>query len=325
MASEPPSPIPAGSGRVAGRDLSIAIPCFNEEPTIDRVLCELEQAFPDAEILVVDDGSTDNTQQIVLRHAGVRLLSHDRNRGYGAAIKTACLHASREYIVWYDADGQHHPDMIRALLEPLPAYDCVIGARTFQAAVPSARALGVFCLRWTARLLTQSSVPDLNSGLRVFRLALLRRYLRLLPDGFSASTTTTILMLERGYRVCWTKIATAPRRGKSNVRVFRDGIKTMLLILHLVVLFNPLKFFLPLSVGLSAAGLIYGVVRALGSGRGFPTLAGVVVLVGVQTFLFGLLADQISALRKQRYEDPADDPPARSSGGRRSDGSGPSR
>lgn len=287
--------------------LTIAIPCFNESQAIDRVLRELETSFPQAEILVVDDGSTDDTQEIVRRHTKVRLLVHDRNRGYGAAIKTACLHATRKFLVWYDGDGQHKPEMVRALMEHLEDHDCVIGARSSQSRAPWSRRLAAGCLRWVARLLVRAQIPDLNSGLRACRVSVLRRYLHLLPNGFSASSTTTILMLERGYRVRWTPITTLARQGTSSVRVVRDGLRTLMLILHLVILFNPLRFFLPLSFGLSALGLIYGTVRAVISRLGFPTLAVVIILVGVQAFFFGLLADQISAIRKERFEDVQDD------------------
>ena len=293
---------------VEAKDLSIAIPCFNEEGTIGKVLDELERAFPEAELLVVDDGCDDRTRAVVLEHPRARLFEHHDNRGYGAAIRTACRNASREYIVWFDADGQHCPEMIRTLAQDLPYCDCVIGARTAQPNAPWLRRLGTFCLCWFARLLTQSRIPDLNSGLRAFRVALLKRYLHLLPDGYSASTTTTILMLELGYRIHWTVVPRLARSGTSRVRIVRDGLRTLKLILHLVILFSPLKFFLPLSLGLMAVGMAYGGLRAWIGDHGVPTSATVAVLMGMQAFLFGLLADQISAMRKEHYQEMRDEP-----------------
>ncbi|MBN2475424.1 MAG: glycosyltransferase family 2 protein [Pirellulales bacterium] len=292
---------------VAASDLCIAIPCFNEAAVIGRVLDELEAALPEAEILVVDDGSIDGSRDIIRQHPRVRLLEHDRNRGYGASIRTACLQAGREWILWYDGDGQHRPEMIEVVLPYARAYDCVIGARSSSSRLDWRRQAGRRVLLWVAQVLTRTRIPDLNSGLRVFRLATLKRYLHLLPDGFSASTTTTMLMLERGYRVRWIPITTGARTGRSSVRLLRDGWATLMLILHLVILFNPLRFFMPLSLGLCFAGLVYGVVRAILGGLGIPAAAVVVILLGVQAFFFGLLADQISAIRKERYEDMPDD------------------
>ena len=186
---------------------------------------------------------------------GVRLLRHPRNRGYGAAIRTACQAASRPYVVWFDADGQHGAEMVAALLANLPDCDCVIGARTGKSPLSWLRRGGVAAICWLARLLTLRRIPDLNCGLRAFRLDLLRRYLDLLPEGFSASATTTIVMLELGHRVAWTPIPALARAGSSRLRLFRDGAGALFLVVRLVVLLNPWRFFLPLAAGLSLLGL----------------------------------------------------------------------
>ena len=216
---------PSGNRAIEACDVSIVIPCLNEEETIGEVIEQLARRFPEAELLVVDDGSSDGTARRAGDRPQVRLLRHPRNRGYGAAIRTACEAATRPYVVWFDADGQHGAEMVAALLARLPQCDCVIGARTGKSPAPWFRRSGVAAICWLARLLTLRSIPDLNCGLRAFRLDLLRRYLHLLPEGFSASATTTLVMLECGHRVLWTPIPTLARSGSSHLRVFRDGTR----------------------------------------------------------------------------------------------------
>lgn len=289
-------------------DVTIVIPCFNEAGGIAKVLDGLLEAFPKAEIIVVNDGSTDETGNILREYASrIVLLQHSCNRGYGAGIKTACARASRSHIAWFDADGQHTPEMLTSTLRGLDQCDCAIGARTSQSHASWLRRPGKLVLYAVARLLTGVKIPDLNSGLRAFRTCVLKRYLHLLPNGFSASTTTTLLMLERGYRIAWVPITTHARVGKSSVRQARDGSRVLMLILHLVNMFRPMRFYMPVSLGLLLLGTAYGLIRALLSGQGIPTLAAVLVFLGIQSFFFGLLADQLSAMRKERYERPLDE------------------
>ena len=291
----------AGRPAIPSADLSIVIPCFNEEETIGEVLDQLARRFPEAELLVVDDGSSDGTAGRAGGCRGVRLLRHPQNRGYGAAIRTACQAASRPYVVWFDADGQHGADMVAALLTRLPDVDCVIGARTGKSPAPWFRRCGVAAICWLARLLTQRHIPDLNCGLRVFRLDLLRHYLHLLPKGFSASATTTIVMLECGHRVAWTPIPALARSGSSRLRLLRDGVGTLLLVLRLVLRLSPWKIFLPLAVGLSLLGLLAGSGRwLLGGGSLFP--AAMLLLCGGLALLSGIVAQGCSRQWRQRMD-----------------------
>ncbi len=293
--------LPSGSPAIPSSDLSIVIPCFNEEETIGEVLDQLARRFPEAELLVVDDGSSDGTAQRAGGRASVRLLRHPRNCGYGAAIRTACQAASRPYVVWFDADGQHGADMVAALLARLPQCDCVIGARTGKGPAPWFHRCGVAAICWLARLLTLRHIPDLNCGLRAFRLDLLRRYLHLLPEGFSASATTTIVMLERGYRVAWTPIPTLARSGSSRLHLFRDGAGTLLLVVRLVVLLSPWKIFLPLAAGLSLLGVFAGIGRWMLGGGFFFVRVGL-VLGGALALLLGSFAQRRSRRRLQRHD-----------------------
>jgi len=288
-------------------DLSICVPAYNEADVIGTTLAGLHEHFPGAEILFVDDGSTDGTLEIAKGIEGITVLSHGRNIGYGAAIKTALRNASRKAVVWVDGDGQHRPEDLAKVVGPVLAgqADAVIGVRARGSAYRVDRLPGKWVLRILAQFVVRESIPDLNSGLRCFRRDVIMRYLHLLPDGFSASTTSTLLMLKRGYRVAYQDILTQPRVGSSSVRILRDGWRTIHLIVRILVLFEAFGFFTFLSLAQIIPALIYGVVLALVTRRGVPVLAAVVAISGLLTFFMGLICDQIVALRKERFEEEA--------------------
>ena len=286
-------------------DLSICVPAYNEEEAVVKTLKRLKRNFPRAEILFVDDGSTDNTLAEADTVDGVRVLAHDRNTGYGAAIKTAMRNSTRNVVAWYDADGQHRAQDLQKVVQPVidGDQDAVIGARTRTSAITRNRLPGKWILRFIAELIARHKIPDLNSGLRCFRREVIMRYLHLLPDGFSASTTSTILMMKRGYRIAYEDIITVARKGSSTVRIVSDGLKAIQLMLRLLILFEAFGFFTLLSMLQIIPGLIYGIVVAVRQGQGFPVLAATVIISGVLTFFMGLLCDQVVALRKERFED----------------------
>jgi len=285
--------------------LSIIVPAYNEASAIGQTLHELELNCPEAEIIVVDDGSTDGTGDIARRTPGVRVLSHAQNRGYGASLKTGMRCAGRPYLLWYDADGQHRPQDLFNVAAPVLSgqADAVIGVRGKGSAVQRERVPGKILLGWVARFVTRQRIPDLNSGLRCFRRDVIGRYLHLLPDQFSASTTSTLLMLKRGYRLEYAPILTRARVGTSSVKMLRDGLRTLKLILRIIVLFEAFRVFATLGLALLIPGLVYGFHVAITRGQGFPTLAGTAVLSGVLTFFMGIVADQVTELRKERFED----------------------
>jgi glycosyltransferase involved in cell wall biosynthesis len=288
--------------------LSVVIPAYDEEQAIGDTVRRLRDACPDLEIVVVDDGSTDGTADALRSIEGVRVQTHERNRGYGASLKTGMRAARRPFVAWYDADGQHEPADLLNVVAPVlrGERDVVIGVRGAGSARQSERVVGKALLKWVAQLLTRQGIPDLNSGMRCFRSDVIRRYLHLLPDGFSASTTSTILALKRGWRVGHVPIKTRRREGKSKVRLVSDGLTTLHLIVRLVVLFEAFRVFSALGGGLMALGLIYGILVAVVRGEGFPTLAGTVVIAGLLTVFLGIIADQITELRKERFEDDRD-------------------
>ena len=287
-------------------DLAVIIPAYNEQEGILDTLLELRSAHPEPEIVVVDDGSKDATAERVGEAGDVRLIRHHRNRGYGAALKTAIRSTQRSIVCWYDADGQHRPEDLLEVVRPVLDDECdvVIGARGKDSAQVRDRVAGKWVLKMVAQLLVGEKLPDLNSGLRCFRRDMLLRYLHLLPDGFSASTTSTILTIKRGYRLGYVPIKVKQRVGKSTVRIVSDGLSTLNLIFRLVVLFEALKVFSILGVALIVPGIAYGLYTALTRGQGIPTLAGTVIIAGVLTLFLGVIADQITELRKERFEEP---------------------
>lgn len=287
-------------------ELTVIIPAFNEEAAIGESLRELRAAVPAAEILVIDDGSSDRTAEIARSIEGVRVLSHPRNQGYGASLKTAIRVSRRRFVVWYDADGQHRPEDLRNVVKPVleGEKDVAIGVRGRDSVPQGDRAVGKWLLYQVAQMVSRERIPDLNSGLRCFPRELLALHLYLLPDGFSASSTSTLLMLKRGYRVGWIPIVSRPRVGHSSVRILRDGLRTLHLIVRIVVLFEAFRVFTALGFALMGPGLIYGISVALLHGQGFPTLAGTAVIAGLVTFFMGIVADQVVELRKERLEDP---------------------
>jgi len=285
--------------------LTVIVPALNEEAAIGSTLEELRRHFPDSEILVVDDGSIDRTAAKAAAVAGVRVLHHDLNRGYGAAIKTGVRQATNEIVAWYDADGQHTPQNLEILVERFTRNElhAAIGARTRGSAVEGRRVLAKVVLGFFVQLVAGRRVADVNCGLRVVRRSVLRRYLHLLPDGFSASITSMLLLLKRGYRVEFVPIITRSRTGTSTVRVIRDGVLAIQTSLRILILFQAFHAFSVVATFLFVVGSTYGTAMALIFGRGFPALASVLVLSGVMIFFMGLLTDQVVALRMERLEE----------------------
>jgi glycosyltransferase involved in cell wall biosynthesis len=279
------------------RELSVVIPAFNEEGGIRLALSALRTELPDAEVIVVDDGSADATRSRAAEVPGVRVIAHATNRGYGAALKTGMGLATRQYVAWFDADNEHRVSDLIQMVDRIHDEDlaAVIGRR-ISPSVSVVRAVGKFSIRLLARSLGVDVGKDLNCGLRVFRRGIIRRYVPLLPDQFSASMTSTMVLVERGHRLGFHDIEVNPRIGTSKVRV-RDGFSTMVLVMRFVMLFGPMRFFFLPGLLTLLGGIIYGAVRAVLSGRGFPVAASLLTITGLFMTLLGLVADQISQLR----------------------------
>jgi glycosyltransferase involved in cell wall biosynthesis len=282
--------------------LSIVIPAFNEEPGIGGVIPELKARFRGAEIIVVDDGSSDGTLESACAFDGVVVLRHVFNRGYGASLKAGMQAATREFVAWFDADNEHKVEDLAAMAdrigsEPLAA---VIAQRTGRSAT-AVRGIGKFGIRMLARVLKFRAGTDLNCGLRVFRREVIGGYLPLLPDRFSASLTTTMLLIERGYPVAFHPITVGERKGKSKV-VLKDGFAAMVKVLDLIMLFAPMRIFFRGGVLLVLIGVAYSLIRALVSGQGVPVAGMLIVVTGILSSLLGLIAKQLSELRLSQLQ-----------------------
>jgi glycosyltransferase involved in cell wall biosynthesis len=264
----------------------------------------LKAKFQDAEIIVVDDGSIDETFELAKSVEGIHVLSHHRNRGYGAALKTAIRHSKGVVIAWFDADGQHRPEDLEKIIQPVleDEMDMVIGARGDGSDIRVDRLPGKMLLKFVAELIVGESIPDLNSGLRCFKSEVIKRYLHLLPEGFSASTTSTLLMKKRSYRMKFITIIANKRVGKSSVNIVYDGLVTLVLILRILILFNALPFFTILGFLQIIPGLLWASWYVLIRGSGFSVFASTLIISGALTLFMGLLCDQITELRKERLE-----------------------
>lgn len=278
--------------------VSVVIPAYNEELGLGKIL-EAVRAVGDYEIIVVDDGSDDRTAEIA-EAQGARVIRLRRNRGYGAALKVGIRAAQGEIIVTLDADGQHDPADIPRLLDFLDEFDIVTGARNQDSYVPWLRRPGKFILRWVANYLAGMRIPDLNCGLRAFRRDTVMQFFHILPDGFSFSTTLVLAMLKDGYEVCFVPVVTHKRVGRSEVKQIQDGMSTVLLIIRTIALFDPLKVFLPASIVqfVLAAGYTLLALTVYRSVH-IPSGALLLFVASVVTFLFGILADQVSAIRRE--------------------------
>lgn len=278
--------------------VSVVVPAYNEEHTIGRQIEAIERVMTETarpyELIVVDDGSTDSTAREA-EQRGARLIRLPHNRGYGAALKAGIAAAQNEWIVITDADGTYPCEAIPPMLERAPDYDMVVGARLGENVhIPVFRRPAKWFLGVLASYLAEQPIPDLNSGLRVMKKSLVRKYWHLLPVGFSFTTTITLALLCNHYRVHFHPIDYHKRGGQSKIRV-RHAYDFLLLILRTVIYFNPLRVFLPLGALVFFPGLgkfIYDVVVL----RNITDSAVMGLLGGVIVWSVGLLADQMSRL-----------------------------
>lgn len=288
-------------------DLTIIIPAYNEEEGLGQTLEDLSKvsAIKDAQVILIDDGSTDKTAKVAEGFEFVQVISHRYNIGYGGAIKTGVRATKRKYVCWYDADGQHRPEDLIKLVRRVKKVDADwgLGVRSADSHMSMNRKPGRFLLRMAVQLAARRPIPDFNSGLRIFRTECLRRYLHLLPDGFSASTTTSLLMTERGYIGANVKIRTNKRVGKSQVRQVADGLVTLTLILRIMLLFRALLFFFAIGATLVLTGIGYSAYVMSINKQGIPIGGLFLMMTGVLTILMGLIADQLSLIRRERFEE----------------------
>jgi glycosyltransferase involved in cell wall biosynthesis len=278
-------------------DLSVVVPAFCEELGIATALEQLRTHLPGCEIIVVDDASTDATAARAAEHPGVIILQHPFNQGYGSALVSGMLSATRDYVAWFDPDNEHRASDLAGMVHMIRTEKlAAVIAQRKSPSVTQFRAFGKLVIRLCGRIFNIDAGNDLNCGLRVFRRDVIARYLPILPNRFSASLTTTVLMLERGYPIRFFPIETGPRIGQSKVQL-RDGLQALYKVLHLVMLFAPMRIFFPSGLLLGVLGLSYGLTVALRVREGFPTAALLLVVLGAVLVALGLVADQISQMR----------------------------
>ena len=276
-------------------NVSIIIPAFNEEEAIGFVVKAIHLAFPDSEIIVVNDGSTDNTAGKIAESRAI-VLNHDHNCGYGAALKTGISNARNECIVITDADGTYPNERIPELVEMFEKgnFDMVVGARVGKnVKIPLIRKPAKWFITRLASYLTDTKIPDINSGLRVMKKDVVKKYLNILPDGFSFTSTITLAMLTNGCSVEYIPIDYFERKGKSKIRPIHDTLNFIQLIIRTILYFNPLKVFLPLSLFLALFAFLVLIGSWVLTGKAMDVTFGVILMSSVMVLVIGMLADLI--------------------------------
>lgn len=279
--------------------VSIVIPAKNEAKGLEQILPKLRAHQPDAEIIIVSDGSTDDTASVCRNHR-VQLLHHPYSMGNGAAVKTGARIAKGNVLLFMDADGQHDPADIERLLAKLDeGYDMVVGARSSNSQANLGRLCANRLYNWLASWMTGQRVADLTSGLRAVRVDKFREFLYLLPNGFSYPTTITMAFFRAGYAVGYLPVVAATRIGTSHIRPLRDGVRFFLIIFRIGVLYSPLKLFLPISTASFLLGVTYYSYTFIAFSR-FTNMSALLFSTSILIFLMGLVAEQITMLMYQK-------------------------
>lgn len=282
---------------------SIIIPAFNEEESIGLTVDNLKSFIVannlEAEVIAVNDGSTDKTGEILSSVSGIKAINNASNKGYGASLKNGVKNSKYDWVLFYDADGQHNTNSILEMLKESPNADMVVGKREGYKG-PSARQPGKKILKFVAEYLTGQKIPDINSGLRLIKKEYFNQFVHLLPNGFSLSTTITMSFLSAGLNIAYVPIKIKERiGGKSTVKQAKHGSHTLLLIFRIIMLFNPLKIFFPISTATATLTLLFLIWDAIALDISGTTI--ILFITTIFVFCFGLLADQISSIRRESH------------------------
>jgi len=284
---------------LAGR-VSVVVPAYNEGASIASLITALLAAGSWHEVIVVDDGSTDDTGSRAAA-AGARVVRHPYNKGNGASVKTGIRTAAGEFVLILDGDGQHRPADAPRLVSRLDQYELVVGARSHSTQANAARRIGNKALNAIASYLTEQRIPDLTSGFRAARREHLLEFIHLLPNGFSTPTTTTLAFMKAGYSVWFEPIDASVREGRSKIRFGPDGMQFFVILLKVITIFSPMRVFLPLSLSAFALGAAYAVWTIVTQAH-VTNSSVLLILLSVIIFLVGLVSEQISSLRFERRD-----------------------
>lgn len=288
------------------RAISIIIPVYNEEEAIEEVLAHLKGVMEKSglkyEIIVVDDGSKDGTCSILSQLSGIKCITHKKNKGYGATLKTGIMHASFDTICITDGDMTYPNEIIPDLFHHMVNgnYDMVVGERQAKDLSKLRRFAKMF-IRFLAEKMTNERIPDFNSGLRLFDKEIAKRFFSLLPDGFSFTTTITLSMINNGYLVDFVPIRYHQRRGTSKIHPIKDTWNFIILVLRISLYFQPMKIFMPISAAMMFLSVFWGIFSYLVFGR-LADLSTIVLFIGgVQVGVTALLAELINKRTPNTY------------------------
>jgi glycosyltransferase involved in cell wall biosynthesis len=281
--------------------ISVIIPAYNEVSTIGDIVSKIRTLYPDFEIIVINDGSTDETADVAKR-AGAKVYSHPYNIGNGAAIKSGIRTASGDILVFMDADLQHNPEDIAVMLNYFPDYDMVVGSRSKKDQTSLGRALGNKIYNWLASYVAKFDVQDLTSGFRAIKSDIAKQFLYLLPNSYSYPATLTLGVLRTGRALKYIPITVKVRKaGKSNINIFKDGVRFFMIIVKICTLFSPFRIFLPVSLFMFCLGLSYYMYTFF-AWRRFTNMSALLFTTSIIIFMMGLISEQICQMRFERRE-----------------------
>ena len=279
--------------------VSVIIPAFNEEAIIENIVSDIKALYPNFDVIVINDGSTDDTGAKASK-AGATVYSHPYNIGNGAAIKSGIRVASGDILVFMDGDGQHDPQDIAEFLKFMPEYDMVVGARSVGGQASLGRALGNKIYNWFASYVAKFTIKDLTSGYRAVKSKVARNFLYLLPNTYSYPTTLTLGVLRTGMSVKYVPIKIKRRRsGISNIRIFRDGVRFFMIITRICTLFSPMRVFLPVSFTMFFLGVANYLFTYITRGR-FTNMSVFMFVGAIIIFMMSLISEQICQMRFER-------------------------
>ena len=281
--------------------ISIIIPVYNEADTIRDLVLQIRSIYPDFEVIVIDDGSTDDSAAVA-GNAGAFVYSHPYNIGNGAAIKSGIRIASGEILVFMDGDLQHAPEDIGKLLEFFPDYDMVVGARAMGDQASIGRAVGNKLYNWLASYVAKFKVQDLTSGFRAVKADVAKNFVYLLPNTYSYPATLTLCALRNGRSLKYIPIKASERKtGQSNVKLIQDGVRFFMIIIKICTLYSPFRIFLPVSFLTFFLGLLYYLYTFLRWHR-FTNMSALLFTTSIIIFMMGLVSEQISQITYEKSE-----------------------